>query len=335
MLLTLKEARESSLADIASACPSSAKFASLLNEATERLLRRGDWEKTVVPIYVCVRRGCVTFPRYVGSVRKANVCSHSVPLNNNWYSFLDFDAGRNWRSCYWYGWLGSQLQMTQTYPAPTFDDIYGDGRLVRVYPQANADVGRTVKIFGLDNHGQELKTRENDGSWTPGITITIAKPFGSSSVFVRKIERVIKDETTGPVSMFAYNADGDFLEPLATYEPSETNPEYVRFRITGGWPGCGSGESSCSETMPLVAMVKLRFVPAKLDTDLVLVDNLQALKEMIQSIRYAEQGEVALASQFEARAIRELNMGLRNSGDDSIAISVEPFNGVYAGQRMY
>lgn len=336
MLLTLDEARASALRKISSSCPQSQDFLSLLNEATRRLMRRGDWRNTVVPIYVCVRKGCVTFPRYVEEIRKANLCNNYVPVRNGWYTFLDFNAGRNWSACGWWGWLGQETRLTQTHDAPTFSDIAGEGRLVRVYPQANADIGKTVKLFGVDNNDQPLRTIDGTtGLWSEGITITMAAPFGSSSTFVRRIDRVLKQETTAPVTMYAYNSDADVLEELATYDPGETNPVFIRYNLSAD---CGYGTesgASCSEAKPLVALVKLRFVPVKTGTDLVLVDNLDALKEMIQSVKLGEAGNPEEAAKFEARALRELNMGLRNGGDDSIPVSVEPFNGVPCGmQRM-
>jgi hypothetical protein len=101
--------------------------------------------------------------------------------------------------------------------------------------------------------------------------------------------------------------------------------------MTGG--NCGEGDCV---SRPLIALVKLRFVPVVLDTDLVLIDNLDALKNMIQSIKYAEAGDDRMADKYEARAIRELNMGLRDGGDDLIPVSIEPFSGIPAGrQKMW
>ena len=150
-------------------------------------------------------------------------------------------------------------------------------------------------------------------------------------MYVRRIDRVIKEETTAPVTMFAYNVAQDVLEELATYEPGETNPVFTRYNLGGGC--CFN---SCGNSNALIAMVKLRFVPVKVDTDLVLIDNLPALKEMVQSIKLAEQGDDRGAAVKEARAIRLLNLALRNQGDDTVPVSVEPFSGTCVGmQRMF
>lgn len=297
MLLTLQEVRDSGVINISGVCANSDEFTRLINEATRRLMRRGDWPETVLPIYVCIKRGCVVFPRYVLQVRKLNYCKCPVQVRNNWYQFGDYRTYRG--NC---GWNASVLGQTQT---PTFQDVQGESRLIRVYPRCQNDLGKEIKLFGLDNYGQPL-TEKVDGTWVQGITLTLALPFVSTAVYVRSIDRVLKDETECPVNMYAYNAETDSLEDLAQYDGSETNPSYSKYqiKICTGKP--------CDESFPIVAMVKLRFIPAKNADDLVLIENIDALKDMVQSIRLREQGDGDGANEFELSAIRELNLQLRD-----------------------
>lgn len=327
MLATLNDARNSALRNIAGACSNSPEFLQLLNDATRQLMRRGDWAGTVQPIYACVKNGCLVWPRYVGSVRKLNWCRRPLEVRGLWWEFLSHD--------HYASLCGSAMSpgMNAQGHSPVQQDIAGANRLVRVYADAAADAGKSVMIFGLDGDGQPLKTQAANGTWTPGIVITMAAPFGSSTGYVSRIDRVLKDETNGPVRLYAYDAVNDVLEDLATYEPSETNPDYARYKLAG--PKCGSG--CCGGTSHgVTALVKLKFIPAKLDTDLVLIQNLDALKDMMQAIKFKEANDIGAAREYELAAIRELNLELADETPNAqIAVSAQPFNGLNFGNRCF
>lgn len=329
MFKTLAEAKADDLKTVAGSCPNSADFLRILNKSVRQLMIRGDWKGTVVPIHVCIKRGCVVWPRYVAQVRKLNYCrTMPLPINGLWWSFLNYDTYHTWCPPHspTYHVHGGQYTAVQ-------QDLMGN-RLVRAYPDARKDIddGKTVTIFGLDENGQPLRTRQHDGSYTDGVVITLAAPFGSTSVFVSRIDRVLKDATTGMVRLFAYDATLDVLEDVAVYEPSETNPQYVRQQVH---MPCTCG-THCGDSKAVLALVKLQFVPASADTDLVLIQNLDALKDFIQSIKAKEANNTELAAQFEASAIRELNLELQDAqADDQLPVSIEPLKGYAFGNRCF
>lgn len=343
MLKTLLEAKQSrSLKTVAAKCPNSDEFVDLVNEASRRLLNRGDWYGTVVPIQVCVTNGCIVWPRYVGHVRKMNVCNQPVPMRNSWYTFLQYDNPRfyeGWLAGWgygsydggysypnWYSGLGSQVFTTGGVETPVFQDIMGDGRLLRFYPQVQADVGKNVIVFGTDNNGQILRRKTGTDTWEDGWELTLAIPYVSTSDYVRHIDRILFDDHEGPIRAFAYNVADDVLEDVGSYEAHDNNPSFVRYNLSTG-VGCNGGEG-CGCIRSVTALVKLRYVPAIYDTDLVLIDNLDALKLMIQCIRYEEAGERAQARAAEADAIHELNLQL----NDAFPVEQTPVgNGVFAG----
>lgn len=334
-MLTFKELKDSSAANVAGVCVTSTEFAALANEVIRRLLRRGDW--SLVPIHVCVKRGCVVFPRYVGQVRKINLCHEPIPIRNVWYQFLP----TNQQSCWWKPYLNSTANcaMHSMGRSPVFSDIYGDGRLVRAYLVYNADVGKTVTIFGVDNDDQPLRTDNGDGTWSEGITLTLTKPYASTSTYVRRIDRVLKDKTEGDVRLFAYDPVNDVLEDIALYEPSETNPDYLKFRIIApSWPSTTTPTTtSCCPSFGILALVKLKFIPVENDNDLVLIDNVDAIKDMMQSIKFAEAGDYGNANNAESRAIRELNQQLHDDvPEDAVAVSNDVFGSAgFGNQSMF
>jgi len=316
---TLLEARNGTLINVAGACSNSPEFRALLNEATSRLLRRGDWADTVVPIHVCVRRGCVVWPRYVGQVRKMNLCTTNLPIQNMWWSFMPQE---NYRM-----WCGSECQMIGSGKSPVYSDIYGDSRYVAAFPTVKEDVGKTVTLFGIDNGNQPLRHKDSSGSWKEGIVITLAEPYAATTCYVRRIDRVILDVMQADVLLYAYNTTNSMFEDLARYQPGETNPEYVRYSLN---------IACCTDNQSVNALVKLRFIPVRFDTDLVLINNLDALKDMMSSIKFREAGDTQDANYMEASAIRELNLQQRNEFPDSqIPINVGAFGGLPVYQRVW
>lgn len=287
-------------------CVTSPEFYELLNDAVAEYMRRGDWPGTLIPIRVCVRNGCVTWPRYVQEVRKINVCSGSAPVFNVWHEFLEHNACD--RGNGWNGWYGEERKMVAQYRAPTYNDIYPSFSTVRAYPMVQQDAGATMTLFGLDNYNQPLKEFV-DGVWREGVTITVAVPFGSTSVFVNRIDRVVKSVTQGKINLFQYDVEKDVLFDLAAYEPGETNPDYLRYQLSGGWNPC-SGD--CQQTV--FALVKLANLPIKVPTDLVIINNRRALLLGVRALKLEQS--LGDATALWRAGIESLNRDAENASPD-------------------
>jgi hypothetical protein len=309
-MLSLSAVKASSVINIAGVSPNSSEFKRLVNEATELLMRRGDFEGTVVPIYTCVHNGCVVWPRYVGRIRQLNHCNRHIPIGNMWWDFLPYERRHGWHSNEWWGWLGNRSSVVNQGHSPLFQDILGEGRTVRAYNESPLDNNKGVWIFGEDNNGQRLMTK-GIGPWKDGLQLVFkaGSAYAETPINVRRIERVIKDETNGAVRLYAWNSSASVLEELAYYEPSETHPNYVRSRITLPSLSC--------DAKGIIALVKLQFIPVKADTDLVLIDNLLALKYAIQSVRAQEAENTAKATEMLILAVDELNKELADANPET------------------
>lgn len=316
-MLTLAQCRKSSITDVANVGPTTQEFSDIVNEVTQRLMQRGDWVGTLTPVTLCTYGGCVVWPRYVGEVRAINVCNKLVPIHNQWFDYLESKRNGAWR-----GWVGVRCNMIQQPKVCTFSDIWGEGRTIRLYHQAAADIGKTVQIFGVDNNGQPLQTSSANGTViVDGITLTMQLPYAETPTFVRRIDRVIKDPTLMGVSLFAWNAAQSQLEPVGTYEASETEPSYEKDQLH--LPCCfGNGSM---QSKPVVALVKLAFIPVSAGTDLVLVNNVGALKLATMALKYENSGEIDTAEKYWNRAIAELNFQLKDAiPDEQIPADIGP-----------
>lgn len=321
--LTLGAARASSIINIAGVCASGSQFVAQLNEATSRLMDYGEWWNTVVKARLCIQRNCVTWPRWVGTPLAVRLCNNAQPIQNRWYEFMPvthtdcFYGTRN------VGLWGSPHVMVETGQAPVFNNVAcGSALPLRAYPRYQQDVGKTIKFFGVDSNGQEVLTQDlATGAWAAGESVVLAAGGTLTVNSYREVTRVIKEVTNGPVDVYQYDSTqvvpGDTthqgLLDMAHYDPGETNPMYRFTTLRGGVcrsGGCCSTDGTRERKLELLA--KLQFIPVVADDDVVQIDNIPALKLMVQAIRLEEAGDDDGANKKQAMAIRELNRQLRN-----------------------
>jgi hypothetical protein len=293
-LLTFGQAKASrELAQVSGVCGGSDQFRAYLNQAVRKLMRRGNWFGTVKELQVCVFENCITWPRFVGTVLATNVCQRHVEPQNYWYDFLPLRRDS-------YNW-GDIFQIAQSAncggnavtvfdgTSPVFNQIpCGKQFYIRAYPSVRADVGKTIRIFGFDNNGQPIRSKNSDGTWSDGILLTLSIPFATTPfVLTPPITRVLKDQTQGIVRLFQFDQINNVLLNCAEYQPSEMSPAYQHSRLQG----FRFTPNSCNQGLKSIkALIKLQFVEVQSDTDLVLIDNLDAIQLMIHSIRNRDKG---------------------------------------------
>lgn len=318
-LPTFAEAKgDRGLKTISQVCNNSDDFKSLLNEATKRLMDRGDWPGTEKPILLTVQNGVVTFPRIVGAVRALNICNRDIPIYGEWFRFLPHQWSRGSCCGTWRSWCGQRPVMTEYGMGVQFADIPTDFCVLKVtgVPQ---DDGAIIQFFGTNPQGESLVTTDVT-TITDGISITINQPFTVGSDVVKHIDRVIKPVTQGPVSVSAVDTVSGQETPIARFDASDTNPSFSQYRLA---------ISQCVNTSPVfqaIALVKLKFIPVIVDTDIVLIPNLFALKLFMQGIRFGEAGDRNNALLYQADSVKELNLEMDNLLPvDQIPVDVNAF----------
>lgn len=328
-MITFGDAKNSYLTDIASACSDTDQFASVVNEATQRLMERGNWWGTVQPLRLCSYGSCVTWPRAVGSVLATNLCGHSVPVQGNWYQWMPLNGGditgRGGSGQWIFEGFGTERRLMGRSSVvvenqgeiPVFNPIACTANYIRVFPRYQADItqGKKITFYGIDQNGQEVMQKDADGNWIPGQTLVLALPFAQTPMQFRQVTRVLKDITMGPVDCYQYDAVNNVLLDLAHYQSSETSPSYQHTVIKNFFRGCHCNSQQNPGFAPkarqITALVKLRFIPVVKDDDLVLIDNLGALKQMILAIKKENSGDAAGFSSFLQLSMNTLNVALR------------------------
>lgn len=315
-LPTLAEARASNeLITATGNCNNSSEFAEYINNATERLMYRGDWPGTELPILISVKRGVVTFPRQVGTVRKINVTKRYVPVWNDSYAFMPW----NWKgNAPWLSWIDPLVPaLTQYGTSCTFDQPPTNDCVLQISGISDDD-GAILTFFGVDPSGNALRTDNGDGTWSDGIQMQ-SSALTTGTVLVKFISRAIKPKTQGSINLYSLDTITGVQTPLAVYDPGETNPSFAQYNL----------HANCCRTnvtWSAVALVKLKFIPVSVDTDMILIPNLHALALFIKGMRFADAGDRINALSYQADAVKELNLQLAdNSPEEQTPIQINPF----------
>jgi hypothetical protein len=306
--------------------PGTPDFARYCNDAVRQLMNRGDWWNTVVTMEGCVYDRTVTWPREAGTVLALNEGGKRGEVFNRWYQFTPIsraDWGHCWGEVYSYPESGrwGNLLTENIGTQCVFNPIQADGLNLAFFISQPTDVGKKITIYGIDGNGQTIRSERTDGTFQDGYTMTFANPSVQTPFVVRYLSRVVKDETDGVINGYQWNAYIQKYIDLCQYEPTETKPEYVVSRITGGRNHC-----DCNHITKIKALVKLQFVPFKYPNDLVQISNLDSIRDMILSIKNKAAGDLADAAALEMSAIKELNMELRTKMPDTqTPVSIRAF----------
>lgn len=303
-----------SIRGVSQNCNSSSEYLGVANTVIRQLMKRGSWYGLEVLTKLCIYGCSVVFPRHVGTVIGAKTCNGEMSIRNNWFEIVGGS------SCC------SNFQPNSTLmddgQSPIYREVSGpEGKQISYHVVKNADIGKTVKIYGFFYGGQPIQEKVN-GVWEDGITIVATMAGGATlpamtpaDKLITKITHVVRQPTSGMTYLYEYGPDADgtnALVDIGAYEPNETNPMYRKMRIKGYSQIPGSEDDYGRTKKVIECMVKLEFIDLVNDYDFLLIDDFDALRYGIQAYNNDMAGAVEQAEAFWAKAIRELNFNDRN-----------------------
>lgn len=290
----------------------------------QRLIERGNWKGSIQRIRMCLDNGCVTLPRQVLSLKDMSFCDRAIPIRNQWWEYLpNGDGVMHASNCG--STCAASCPGTQAIDRgfhPTFSDVRAPNKRLRIYVQLASDYGKRMLIQGYDSNNDFIRTID-DSVNVDGIWLTFTDPYVDLPFDISSITGIQKDVTNGDVLLYEIDTITGLQRLIGRYEPSETVAQYHRYLITD-FGNTGSGCCTNESTRTITALAKLDFIPVSVPTDYLFIDNIPAIKEMCQSIRFSEMDTAQAQAQaliHEKKAIRELNHQKQNlNGDDQVAV---------------
>lgn len=274
MRVTLADLRASRIPAALGICATDSRLVAWLNEATERLLRKGKWWGTAPRFRICICNGCVTLPRAIAVIEAVAVCGRHVPIHDQWFEFLENGAGiqGSSRTC--------EPAADCVGHFPSFADICGTNKKVSLICDLASDVGKEVLVLGFDANGNWIRTTQN-GLIRDGEVIALAQGAGtlSANLFSQVTDLQGPDGLDGQWWLYEYNTTDTTTRMIGAYQYDEIRPSYARYRIAGLI-------GNTSNAVDIIG--KLDFIPVKNDSDYLILGNIPALKDMMTALKDAE-----------------------------------------------
>lgn len=267
-----------------------------INEAVERLTKKAGWPGLIQCVRMCGYNGCITCGRDIRKIFKARIDGEFAHVFDKWYEYLEGGPGMVEDDSSSYIDLIDRDQVVTQYEMP-------EPRRILVFSDSEEVVGARILIRGFDETNREVRSIEN-GTQIFGEYVPILQDLG---YYTRNnfsvITSVQKPVTLGYVYLSAITADdwSDIStferEHIAGYHPDETRPTYRRYAFkTDAYTAVED------RSYRINALVKMRFIPMSHTSDVCLVDNMPAIKMMLQAMRYYDSGDLQKGKSYEKQA---------------------------------
>jgi hypothetical protein len=281
-MLTLQDVRTDAT-QVFGSCGDDAYLLRRVNDAIELLANKGEWNPQHAYVDVAATGRDVTAPTMVET--PLGVCVDGVPALG-WDKLFEFHVngpGSGWQPCKWQ-WADRGLRAT-------YKDLTEPARLVATVIQ-EADAGSEIRVFGLDDDGNELQTAGEAGLV---IATALVPVLDLTQPLVAQIDRVVKARTSGRVllSTSDWSAAEETGTLLADWFGYETNPQYRRILLS---------RTPTDSTVRIY--FRRRTYQVVEDSDFIPLHTRYALVAMFRAIKAYEDDNIAVGLQHEANAVR-------------------------------
>lgn len=329
--LRLYDARISDLPRLVGLCADDIpSVANAVNRAQQRLVfakevQEGWWGSWAEIVFNVSRsEPYITLPREVARLKSVDVCSWPIAVHNQFFEFLRFGNGRMPKSpCA----CGSVTAAFSRNNATTFRQMTSAPQTIRAYITDARDVGKRYLLQGLDANSNPIYSTDNSNE-VVGEFLTLTSPFIDSPQTILQIDGIQKDVTFGMVRFYQVDPTTGDQVLLLTMQPGEQTASYRRYYFNQLPNNCCNNPNDITQVQ-VTALAKLELIPAKVDTDWLLIQNLEALICECESVRYSGIDTVTskqMAAERHTQAIRLLCGELAHYlGINNPAVEIRPF----------
>ncbi len=345
--LRLYDCRNSRLPSLLGLCQDDVPgIANYVNTAQRRLIYAkeageegwwGGWAE--IAFNVSPSTPYITLPPEIARLELVDVCNFPVAIQNQFYEYLEFGNGRFPKRFHKNRHLGFGMHGLQGFTrnnVVTFYDLAATPQNIVMFPTVAQDAGKRVIIQGLDSNNNVIYSQDDQGNRIEGIIVTLQFPFVTAPMTLSRITGIQKDPTMGPVRFYQQDPTTSVQSPLSTMNPAEMTSLYRRYYINGLPCNCCKSLDT-PHMVQVTAIAKLELLPVTTDTDYCLIQNLEAITEECQSVRYSQMDAPAaktMAAERHIQAIRMLMGELTHYvGKDEPAIQSRPFGSARLQRR--
>jgi hypothetical protein len=291
--------------------------AAIVNLAQERLMIDpfapdegwwGGWVKMLFNVQAVNQAAYIVTPHDIARVIVMDVCQKPIRLRNGFYEYMEFGIGLQPRGCPPQVCTPNVAQAFERDTVFTLTDFAATPQYLRIYPTDSADLGRRIVLQGPDQNGVTILGTDIDTQAAIlGETVFITLPFATTKNQFSGITGILKDPTLGPIQIFMIDPVSGTSTLLTAMDPNETTAAYRRYLINGLPCNCCNTPGG---SIQISAQCKLDFVPVTSPSDYLIIQNIPALIEECQAIRYSKMDSEEAAkneAKHHAKALQLLN----------------------------
>lgn len=273
--------------------PGRGKALNALNRAVRQLMNEGDWHGMVLSACLPVRDGVVTLDERFETVRAVKWrCGPPIPIHGDGFKYLEggMDA---MESC-----ISAMVDLGDASPVhcPLRKPM-----AVLAYSDREESENAMLEIRGVDantkEHLQPIPIRHSwKGSQPPAYTGPDCE-FWSTGVWSRLTE-LRKPVTRGLVHVFGYDPDKQETCWLTTMRPETVSPNHRRYYVPA--------MRGCARDGQVIARLNLRWHPVAFDTDVLPVQNIDAIARMVQAHHRLDTADMGGYQSYKNSALSQL-----------------------------
>ena len=335
MIYTLTDARKKVAPFVQAGTNNTVLLDARINDALERLLDNADWGCLKRQVRLLVLGNTFSLPYNAEKILWCDVDGTPARVFGQAYQYISSGPGDLEYRAAGFGLrdlvdLGDHWPVSYEIPR-TFlksdNTTWTTGEMyLAAFATSSADVGKTLDVFGdgVDGlsrtNGETISIQSRgaiaEGTWDAG--------FSKSTALYSTVTRVVKPLTAGYVNLYAVDTATGYMFLLAKYHPSQTQPQFRRYRVTNSLVADTGMQSATANTnlglhmdiLPtpvtgsssvVLACVRLRHIPLADPGDLLPLDSLQALMLAVRSINAEVEKDFALSDTLMGKAMEILS----------------------------
>jgi hypothetical protein len=259
------------------------------NTAIQELMNEGEFPNVVDRWHIVSTDGKIVLPSFLDRLMQINIKGVPQVISSPWYQFCAYGPGTpqdNPQAEFNRWWVDERMITDEgEFPVQTALPETGGPWKFRVYTSVdetyftNGTAHTPVcTIQGTDGSGQIVRMVDGSGTWSNGETVALNHllPYVETTTSFSTISAFTKPVTNGHIRLTAWN--GVTETTLANYVYSDTTPSYHHY-FSQWLQTLTRFDSGVNKIVR--ARCRKRFVPVAEDTDVLIVSNLEAIKEMV------------------------------------------------------
>lgn len=195
-------------------------------------------------------------------------------------------------------------------------DIPLTGTRILAVPRCKEDCDSHLVIQGTDLEHKDIWVPRKSGGKGKGeyLSINHDRPRYTQATFTT-ITGIEKSVTRDYVRLYWYCANSEQKGLLADLRPNETRPAFRRARIVG---------ADCSSSVKVTILGRVRFYDNYVDSDIVPITSLRALKLMAQTLQAEDNDNIQVASYKGQRVTDVIENENRYNRTTQASVNFEP-----------